>query len=134
MPAGCAVRVLSMRDILAQQTHDDLTMKIDQKTGIVDSLAQAAAITGFSKSMLRWAKKSGCSAFRTGSRVDLGELHKWLDANRDKLAENTSDREAVEVRLKLLKCDEQELINAKLRGGMHSTAEICEKLYARESE
>jgi len=70
-------------------------------------MAQAAALTGLSLSVLKWAKKSGCPAFRA-TRVYLDELREWLDAHRSDLDSDKSiTKEQADIRLKLLRYDRE---------------------------
>jgi hypothetical protein len=43
-----------------------------------ESMPQCTGATGIPTSVLKKAKRSGCAAFKTGSRIALGPLIKWL--------------------------------------------------------
>lgn len=45
---------------------------------VVESMSQAASMCGCPESMLKAAKRKGCKAFISGSRVDLGILIPYL--------------------------------------------------------
>lgn len=63
---------------------------------VADTMGAAAAMTGHSEENLSRAKAAGCPAFR-GSRVYLGELVAWIDANPEVVATGNSDLDAVQL-------------------------------------
>ena len=56
---------------------------------IYESQGECAGQTGIPISIIRQARREGCQAFRSGNRVELGELLKWLFAE-DRAASATN--------------------------------------------
>lgn len=63
---------------------------------VADTMAAASAMTGHSEENLSRAKAAGCPAFR-GSRVYLGELVAWIEANPEVLATGDDALDAVQL-------------------------------------
>src|SRR4051812_16343822 len=78
---------------------------------VADTMEAAASASGYDYSIIEWAKKEACPAFR-GSRVHVAELKQWVEANKGKLTLPGVTKEQVEIRLKILKCEDQEFKNA----------------------
>lgn len=79
-----------------------------------DSIGQTSGATGIPKTVLSWAKKEGCPAFR-GSRVYLLEFLQWY-FNRDRQQSDPDARLKLAKTVRAEELAEQEKINtAKLK-------------------
>jgi phage terminase Nu1 subunit (DNA packaging protein) len=116
---------------------------MDYKAPLADSMEQAASMCGLPISVLKWAKKNGCPAFRAGARVDIDELKAWLEVNdpKDDQADGGDEVAVVKLQklknealLKLEQVEAQRINNAKLRGELQPTKVVCEKLRAISEE
>jgi hypothetical protein len=103
-------------------------MKHTAKLGIVDTMAQAIAATGFDKKVVQWAKKKGCDAFLKGSRVDCDRLKAWVAVNGEKLKESQEvTKEEADIRLKLARAEKAEYELAILKREYLPAVEVEEK-------
>jgi len=108
-------------------------MKTEPKRdGVVDTLRQAAAILGLPGEALRRAKKNGCPAFRSGSRVHVGELRQWLEKNPPETLPTTDERAA--TLLKLARLEGQRIKNERLKAELMPIEAVCERISAIRGE
>lgn len=97
---------------------------------IVDTLKQAAALTGKNPTILKAMKRAGCPAFLPGSRVDVPLLRELYDEWEAKLKDGGEtvggvDEEIKQERLRGLKLD-----NAVKDRKSIDRGELCERLHA----
>lgn len=92
-----------------------------------ESIKAAASLTGIPLTVLMWAKGQGCPAFQHG-RVKIVSLRGWLTKNKPPADVNKN--EELSIRLKILRCERQEIENANARSELQSTAEVARKVLA----
>jgi hypothetical protein len=96
---------------------------------VVDSLKQAAAVTGKPSAVLRAMKRAGCPAFLPGSRVDVALLRELWDEWEAKLKEGAVEGGGLDEAIKAEKLRKLKLENAALDGTYIDRARLAERLH-----
>src|ERR1035437_4082370 len=63
------------------------------------SIAEAARVTGISRTSLTAYKRDGCQAFKSNGRVNLAELDAWAEVHGKKSARDTDAIKAERLRI-----------------------------------
>jgi hypothetical protein len=98
-----------------------------RKAGVVDTMAQAIAETGFEPWKVKLAKKAGCGAFKRGSRVDVEELRQYISDNHEMFENPPSlTKEEADIKHKEVKIARETLALERDKGLLIRKTEVYE--------
>jgi hypothetical protein len=93
---------------------------------LADTMGQAAGLLGVDVRILQAAKRAGCSAFRAGAHVHLGELRSWLESHPEIANKPNAEQvmQGAEVRSKIAQAKTREHHLARLEREVIPASEV----------